>query len=120
MGVPSERRVLVVDDDATWREYLLAELKGLGYAGKEASTGAEALEHLAQEPFSVMLLDLHMPGMGGEEVVKRLPQGSPPVVLMTSSPASEAGQVLRQGAHYYLPKGATPEQLLLILQSLEA
>lgn len=113
------RKILVVDDDPDWREYLKTCLEDLGYDTVEAASGPEALESLSREDCSVMLLDLHMPEMSGEQVLERLPDGGPPVVFLTSAPVHEVGSALSQGAHYYLPKAATRDQLSLMLQSLQ-
>jgi CheY-like chemotaxis protein len=110
---------MVVDDDADWRDYLLLCLADLGYEGVAAASGPEALASLEEEDCAVMLLDLHMPGMSGEDVVAQLPRDHPPqIVFLTSAAAQEVGSALSMGAHYYLPKGATQDQLSLILQSL--
>ncbi|WP_338865239.1 response regulator [Myxococcus stipitatus] len=114
------KRVLVVDDDADWREFLRLSLEDLGYEACEAADGLEALESLRRgERFEVMLLDLNMPGMSGLEVVEHLPRGSQTrVVFLTSAAAQDVGQALMSGPHYYLPKGASRDQLSLLLQSL--
>ncbi len=115
------RRVLVVDDDADWREFLKLCLEDLGYEAIEAADGQEALDSLERMPCGVMLLDLNMPGMNGFEVLERLPRhrSSTRVVFLTSAAAQDVGGALRHG-HYYLPKGASRDQLSLLLQSLEA
>lgn len=112
------RRILIVDDDADWREFLRLALEELGYEAVVAADGQEALDSLAQTRCGVMLLDLNMPGMNGFEVLERLPRDdSPRVVFLTSAAAQEVGGALR--SHYYLPKGANRDQLSLMLQSLE-
>ena len=113
------RKILVVDDDADWRHYLMQCLKDLGFVGVEAASGRQALEYLAREDCAVVLLDLRMPEMSGEEVLAHLPQRRPPIVFLTSAPAQEVGFALAQGPHYYLPKGASRQQLALILDSLQ-
>jgi two-component system, chemotaxis family, chemotaxis protein CheY len=113
------RKILVVDDDPDWRAYLRDCLEDLGYESVEAASGAEALDSLAREDCAVMLLDLHMPEMSGEQVLERLPRDRPPVVFLTSAPVQEVGSALSQGPHYYLPKAATRDQLSLMLQSLQ-
>ncbi|MCP3144827.1 response regulator [Pyxidicoccus xibeiensis] len=115
------RKVLVVDDDADWREFLRLSLEDLGYETTEASDGQEALDTLRRgERYRVMLLDLNMPGMSGLEVVERLPRGQnhPRIVFLTSAAAQDVGSALLSGPHYYLPKGASRDQLSLLLQSL--
>jgi CheY-like chemotaxis protein len=115
------RRVLVVDDDADWREFLKLCLEELGYEAIEASDGQEALASLARERYGVMLLDLNMPGMSGMDVVRKLPRGpTPRIVFLTSAAAQDVGSALLSGPHYYLPKGASRDELSLLLQSLHA
>jgi CheY-like chemotaxis protein len=112
------RRILVVDDDADWREFLRLCLEELGYEAVVVADGQEALRSLAHTRCGVILLDLHMPGMNGFEVLERLPRdGTPRVVFLTSAAAQDVGAALR--SHYYLPKGASRDQLSLLLQSLE-
>lgn len=123
MGRPLDdaHRVLVVDDDADWREFLKVCLEDLGYEAIEASDGQEALDSLAREQYGVMLLDLNMPGMSGLEVVERMPRNTRPrIVFLTSAAAQDVGNALLSGPHYYLPKGASRDQLSLLLQSLNA
>jgi len=109
----------VVDDDPDWRELLRVCLLELGYEAVEAASGREALARLqAGEECAVMLLDLRMPEMSGEDVLDHLPREHPKVVFLTSAPVEDVGSALRAGAHYYLPKGASREQLSLMLQSL--
>ncbi len=123
MSRPSDdaHRVLVVDDDADWREFLRLSLEDLGYEAVEASDGREALDSLSRERYGVMLLDLNMPGMSGLEVVKRMPRNTQPrIVFLTSAAAQDVGNALSSGPHYYLPKGASRDQLSLLLQSLDA
>lgn len=114
-------RILVVDDDADWREFLTVSLHELGYETVEAANGSEALEELSHDRnFAAILLDLNMPGLRGEEVAERLPDPHPKVVFLTAAAAQDVGTALRKGPHYYLPKGANQQQLSLLLQSLEA
>jgi two-component system, chemotaxis family, chemotaxis protein CheY len=113
-------RILVVDDDPDWREYLRVSLAELGYQTLEAKDGKQALELLAREHVSIVLLDLNMPGMSGEEVLAHLPSPGPRIVFVTSATAQDASGALSRGAHYYLPKGARPHELSLLLTSLAA
>jgi two-component system, chemotaxis family, chemotaxis protein CheY len=116
----TQKKVLVVDDDADWREFLKICLHELGYEAVEASNGVDALATIARGGLSIVLLDMNMPGMTGEDVVQRLPPGAPRIVFLTAAPADQVGSALRHGPHYYLPKGATREQLSLLLDSLKA
>jgi len=118
-GTP-KRKVLVVDDDPSWRHLLALELDELGYEPVLAADGAEALRLLEHLDCSVILLDLRMPGLDGHEVMARLPPGGPRVVILTSAGMDEVQEALAARPHYYLPKGAGRNELALMLQSLAA
>ena len=118
-GTP-RRKVLVVDDDPSWRSILVLELEELGYEALQAADGAEALRILAETECSVVLLDLRMPGLDGHEVIARLPPQGPRVVLLTAAGMDEVQPALAAGPHYYLPKTAGRDKLALMLQSLAA
>ena len=63
--------ILVVDDSPTMRRMVIASLRDLnGVVFDEASSGLEAIEHLALSPVNLMILDLNMPDMHGLEVVR--------------------------------------------------
>ena len=121
-GTP-KRKVLVVDDDPSWRQMLALELEELGYEPVLAADGAEAPRLLEQQlDCSIILLDLRMPGLDGHEVMARLPpppQG-PRVVILTAAGLDEVQEALAARPHYYLPKGAGRKELALMLQSLAA
>ena len=118
-GTP-KRKVLVVDDDPSWRQMLALELEELGYEPVQAADGEEALRLVAQVECSVILLDLRMPGLDGHEVMERLPAGGPRVVILTAAGMDEVQAALHARPHYYLPKAAGRDKLALMLQSLAA
>ena len=112
------RRILIVDDDPDWREYVRICLQCFGYDTFEAATGEEALELISRERPEIVLLDLHMPGMDGEAVLENMPSHGPRVVLVTAAANDVVCRALGHGGQYYLPKGSTPEALSLLLESL--
>jgi two-component system NtrC family sensor kinase len=65
-------RVLIVDDEPTVRKPLVRYLRRRGHHVDEASDGAEALGWIEAEPYDVILCDLRMPGLNGEELLARL------------------------------------------------
>lgn len=116
------KKVLVVDDDPDWREYVRLSLHDLGYEAMEAANGEEALEMLRHNRPDIMLLDLSMPGMGGQEVLAEMPSSRSgrgvSVVLVTAASDDVVSRALSRGGQYYLPKGSTREALSLLLESL--
>lgn len=117
MADPSHR-VLLVDDDPDWREYLRLSLVELGYRVDEAEDGRQALRALDRIRYDVVVLDHYMPGMSGEEVARHLPTPAPKVVMLTNAGAEEVSSALGRGAVYYLPKSASQGELQLLLRSL--
>jgi PAS domain S-box-containing protein len=81
-------RVLVIDDNATNREILQRRLVSWRMHADTASGGEEGLERIraaAGEPYDLVLLDHHMPGLDGLGVVRALAGGGPRVILLSSA-----------------------------------
>jgi CheY-like chemotaxis protein len=81
--------VLHVDDDPMNLRVVEEILAAFHHRSVRASSGAEALEHIAEQPFDVILMDIHMPGMSGIDVVERLrartgPERDTPVIALTA------------------------------------
>ncbi|MCE1186351.1 MAG: response regulator [Rhodocyclales bacterium] len=70
----SPRRLLVVDDNPVNRKLAVAFVQRLGWQVEQAEAGAEALRLLAERPFDMVLLDISMPQMSGEEVLAHIRQ----------------------------------------------
>jgi CheY-like chemotaxis protein len=107
-------RVLVVDDDPNVSAMLRDLLTTLGYVVKNAVRGAEALLLVPVFEPNVVLLDLHMPGMSGIEVLDHLRRDHPglPVIIVTGNEDEElARRTMRGGAFDYLSKPFTVEVL---------
>ena len=111
-------RVLVVDDNATNRRILNARLEGWGCEVVEASSGPEALERLrapAAGAPGMVLLDHHMPGMDGGEVMQHLRETGkdlPPVVMLTSmAHVRDVRKLTAVGLAGYLTKPVKQAQL---------
>jgi CheY-like chemotaxis protein len=91
-SLPSAGRalnVLHVDDDAMNLRVVEDILAAFGHIAVKASSGEEALALLARQTFDVVLMDIHMPGMGGIEAVERLrvsegPSRDTPVIALTA------------------------------------
>ena len=90
-------KVLHVDDDPMNLRVVQEILGAFGHTAVMACSGAEALERLTQEDFDVVLLDIHMPGMTGIEVIERLrnapgPERDVPVIALTADVYSRRPQ----------------------------
>ena len=125
-GVLASRgHVLVVDDDADVRALFEHELVAAGYRVRTAEGGARALELLARERPSAVLLDLMMPPPDGFEVLYRIREDASlrdlPIIIVTAkqlTPADE--QMLNRSAMQIVRKGADSAQLVReVLRSIE-
>ena len=108
-------RVLVVDDEEGMRCYLRRLLERAGYAVLEAGDGVEALEVVDTESPDIVVLDLNMPRMGGEEVLARLGRSHAalPVVLSSGDDASElASRVASMPRVRFVGKPYTEDKML--------
>lgn len=83
--LPPRGHILVVDDDALFRESVSTNLIDAGFAANTFSDGGSAIHYLAQETADIILLDWKMPGMTGIEVLQRMRQGgiTTPVIFLT-------------------------------------
>ncbi len=108
--------LLIVDDNEDNRSVLARRLEKQGHWAVTASSGAEALSALAEQPFDLVLLDIMMPEMDGYEVLSRIkadPQTQRLPVIMISA-LDEIESVVRCieiGAADYLPKPFNPTLL---------
>ena len=114
-------RILIADDEETARNSLGQILTDDGYQVTLAADGKEALRLVAQEAPDILLTDLRMPGMDGQEVLSRVRQGYPDVavVVMTAhGTIRSAVRSLRDGAEDYLTKPIDVEELEHLLERL--
>ncbi len=113
--------ILVVDDEPMVRDVARRALTRGGYRVLDAENGRVALEVMAREGKRVglVLLDLTMPELGGEETLARLTAGWPgvPVILSSGySAETESGQTVRDGAAGFIQKPYLPADLLRALR----
>ena len=109
-------RFLVVDDTEDIRELLTRMVAREGHLADEAADGVEAVEALEREQYDVMLLDLSMPRMSGEDVVRWLQanpgRGEGLTVVVVTAWGGERRAVLQElGVEHVLPKPLRVSQL---------
>ena len=104
-------RVLVVDDDETFRFVMENRLRSSGHLVEAVASAQAALDRIAQKAFDVMLLDLRMTGMSGLTVLRRLAETGLPceVVVLTGQPDyDDCVEAMKLGAFHYLRKPMEP------------
>ena len=110
----SAGKILVVDDDPQIRRVMRVRLTGLGYEIIEARSGEQALEVFREFLPDLVLLDLNMPGMGGQAACRQIREGSdvPIIILTVSNTENEKVQALDAGADDYVTKPFGMNELL--------
>ncbi len=111
--------ILVVDDERNQREILGSILRSEGYGPILAGSGPEALRALEKDPVDLVITDLVMPGMTGEELIDAVHARAPAVpIILTSAYGTiqTAVDALKKGAYYYFEKPVDRGRLLIIIE----
>jgi two-component system, cell cycle response regulator len=112
-------KILIVDDDQFYQAFCSEVLSEEGYLVRATFTGEEALARLKEEDYDIMLTDLFMPGLDGQEVLDKAKQIKPSldVVIMTGYASVESAvRCLKAGATDYLTKPLNPEELKITVK----
>jgi two-component system response regulator RegX3 len=113
-------RVLVVEDEPSYRETLAFMLGREGFEVVEAADGAEGLAAYDRSGADIVLLDLMMPGIPGTEVCRQLRQRGPVPVIMLTARDSEIDKVvgLELGADDYVTKPFSHRELVARIRAV--
>jgi two-component system, NtrC family, sensor kinase len=116
--LPGDNRILIVDDEELVRN-LFAHALGQRYDCTTAGNAREALALLAAQPFALVITDVHMPGLSGIELLRKVVAGFADVAVIVASGVNRSQRVidtLRLGASDYLIK---PCELDVLEMSVE-
>jgi two-component system KDP operon response regulator KdpE len=102
----SGHHILIIEDEQPIRRFLKASLTSEGYRVSEAASGAEGLRIASAQPPDLVILDLGLPDLDGQEVLKRLREwySSPVIVLSARDQESQKIEALDHGADDYVTK----------------
>lgn len=106
--------ILIVDDEPIVRESIRDWLKDAGYQVATAETGEEALALVAKQDFSVIIMDIRLPGKTGIAVLKEIKEVKPEIksVIITAYPTVEfATEAKKLGVVDFLIKPVAPDDL---------
>ena len=106
-----KKQILVIDDDIRIGDMLEEMLTQEGYGVSRAYSGTEALLVLSVKKPDLVLLDLMLPGLGGEEVLPEL-AGIPVIVVSAKAGVEEKVSLLLGGAADYVTKPFDRKELL--------
>ncbi|MBT5056140.1 MAG: response regulator [Gemmatimonadetes bacterium] len=112
---PSKSRVLIVDDEATIRQFMIEVLSRFDFSPVPASDAAEALQILDRETIDLVLLDLHMPGPAdGEDLLYLLRDRGDdiPIIIVSGWVDDDATREQPDCVHAVLKKPVAVETLL--------
>lgn len=114
-------RILVVDDEPAMRRALRAALTASGFLVEEAPDSETALDIVRQQPIDLVLLDIHMPGMGGIEACRRIRPLAPQagiIMITVTDQVDEKVQALEAGADDYVTKPFLLRELVARMRAL--
>ena len=111
------KKVLVVDDSKTVRQYHREILKQKGYDVCEAENGMEALEKSLVNEYELFLVDINMPVMDGYSFVKELRakesyRFTPVIMISTEAEDHDRISAYKNGANLYFTKPVKPDDLV--------
>ncbi|WP_102027161.1 response regulator transcription factor [Salirhabdus sp. Marseille-P4669] len=115
-----DARILVVDDEERIRRLLKMYLVREDFEIDEAEDGETALQKALNEDYDLILLDLMMPGLSGEEVCTQLREHKATPVIMLTAKGEEANRVqgFEVGADDYIVKPFSPREVVLRVKAL--
>ena len=119
MATLEEMRILVVDDEKIMREGAERILTKEGWKATIAENGERGLELIKDGKFRILLLDLMMPGISGMEVLKKVRESQPDllVIVITGYATIEnAVEAMKSGAYDFISKPFTPDQLRIVVR----
>src|SRR5262249_4981350 len=114
------RRVLVIDDDVELCELLREFLSSEGFAIESVHDGESGLTEVATGAYTMVVLDVMLPGLNGFEVLRRIRQVSRLPVLMLTARGEDVDCIvgLELGADDYLPKPFNPRELVARIRAI--
>ncbi|MCA8885536.1 MAG: sigma-54-dependent Fis family transcriptional regulator, partial [Hyphomonadaceae bacterium] len=115
------KTILIVDDDPAQRRLLQAAVERNGFLTRAAENGAQAVEAVEKHAdIDIVLLDLVMPGMTGQEALKeiRMRRGDLPCIVLTASGGIDTVvQAMQAGASDFFVKPASPERIMVSIRN---
>ncbi|MCK5552268.1 MAG: sigma-54-dependent Fis family transcriptional regulator, partial [Deltaproteobacteria bacterium] len=115
-----KRKILVVDDERSMREFLGIMLAKEGYGVTQCPDGETALKQVAEDIFDLVIMDIRMPKMDGIAVLERIKEIVPEtIVIMITAFASTdtAVQAMKKGAYDYITKPFKIDEVKLIIRN---
>ena len=115
-----EGKILIVDDEYKIRKIIKAYIEKEGFAAITANDGKEALEYYKSENPDLIILDLMLPELSGEEVCKKIRHDSDIPIIMLTAKGQENDKIegLDIGADDYVVKPFSPKELMARVRAI--
>ncbi len=116
------KRILIVDDEESFRNVLTVILKKEGYEVEGAANGEEGLKKIFDSAFDHILCDIRMPQMDGLEFLqesKKRGEESPIIMMSAYGTVDTAIEAMKLGAYDYISKPFRPDEIILTLKKAE-
>ena len=110
--------IIVIDDDEAMRRACQAALSRAGYQVETYADGPSGLQRIEEVGAALLIVDLKMPGMGGLEVIERVKQIAPDLVIIVITGFATVGtavEAMKAGAYDFIPKPFTANELRVII-----
>lgn len=113
-------KILLIDDDLDLYDLLKEYLESEGFVLDSAGDGRTGLEKAMQNAYTLLILDVMMPNMGGFDVLRELRTHSPVPVIMLTARGDDVDRIvgLEMGADDYLPKPFNPRELVARIRAI--
>ncbi|MGF3105202.1 response regulator transcription factor [Rossellomorea sp. DUT-2] len=116
-------RILIAEDEEVLRMLMVDTLEDEGHELDEAADGREAVDHIMENDYDLILLDYMMPLLTGLEVIERVrnsPEKSTVKIMMVSAKSQQSDKdlVLKLGADYFIAKPYSPAELVQRIEDI--
>lgn len=116
-------RILIAEDEEVLRMLMVDTLEDEGHELDEAADGREAVDHIMENDYDLILLDYMMPLLTGLEVIERVrnsPKRSAVKIMMVSAKSQQSDKelVLKSGADYFIAKPYSPAELVQRIEDI--
>ena len=117
----SQHSVFIIDDDLAVRDSLLTVLRGAGIRARGFSSGIDFFDNLPQDATACVITDMRLPGMEGDELVRRLASlrgpAWPVIVITGHADVPMAVQLMKAGIIDFIEKPFDPAKLIEVVQA---
>ena len=120
MSASQPQSILVVEDETSIASFVSLYVKNAGYSVRAVTSGSAALNAVAAEMPSLILLDLNLPDMDGVEICRRIRKSSDVPIIMLTARDEDVDKIigLEVGADDYLTKPFNPRELVARVKSV--